>query len=112
MPAGESDRNQQRWILCRYTHGGCGFSGWAASRACRTKFSPRSLGGTAELAWPAAMGISFLMYSPLGGLGHSADPCAHDRELNRIADRRGISPQVAALAWELSLGDHVIAIPG
>jgi diketogulonate reductase-like aldo/keto reductase len=58
------------------------------------------------------LGISFLMYSPLGGLGHSAKSRAQHPELNLIADRHGVSPQVATLAWELSLGDHVIAIPG
>ncbi len=78
----------------------------------QNEFSPRAAGGTAELALCGAMGISFLMYSPLGGLGQSADLRAQHPELNRIAARRGISPQVATLAWELSVGDHIIAIPG
>jgi aryl-alcohol dehydrogenase-like predicted oxidoreductase len=78
----------------------------------QNEFSPRVAGGTAELALCGAMGISFLMYSPLGGLGQSAALRTQHPELNRIADRHGVSPQVATLAWELSLGDHVIAIPG
>ena len=29
-----------------------------------------------------------------------------------VARARGVSPQQVTLAWELSLGDHVIPIPG
>ena len=32
--------------------------------------------------------------------------------LAEVADAHGVSPQVVTLAWELSLGDHVVPIPG
>lgn len=55
--------------------------------------------------------ISFLPWSPLGGVGNA-------RQLSRLAPfvqaaaRHGVSVQQTALAWLLSLGPRVVPIPG
>ena len=66
----------------------------------------------AELELCAQEGIAFVPFSPLGG--GSAVQRLEQRfsSIQRAAVRMGISPQRVTLAWELSLGDHVIPIPG
>ena len=58
-------------------------------------------------------GIAFLPWSPLGGTGGGGRKVG-DRfaAFGEIAADHGVSPQQVVLAWELSLGDHVIPIPG
>ena len=66
-----------------------------------------------EMELCAALGITFVAYAPFGGLSGSARSL--DRRfpaIRRAAGELGISPQRVTLAWELSLGDHVIPIPG
>ena len=58
------------------------------------------------------LGIAFLAYSPLGGIANAADVGTKHRPFQQVADARGISPQQAVLAWELSVADVVIPIPG
>jgi aryl-alcohol dehydrogenase-like predicted oxidoreductase len=56
-------------------------------------------------------GISYVAYSPVGGhFGHRR--LAKHATLARIAAKHGASPYVIALAWLLSLGPHVLPIPG
>lgn len=79
----------------------------------QNEFSPRFRSSRDELEHCGELGIAFLPWSPLGGTGsHSKEigqafPAFHD-----IGAERGVSPQQVVLAWELSLGAHVIPIPG
>lgn len=56
--------------------------------------------------------VTFIAYSPLGGLGAPARAIAERPVLADVADELGVSPHRVALAWLLHLGDHVVAIPG
>lgn len=57
------------------------------------------------------LGIAFLPWSPLGGIGAAKD-AGEDGELSKLAQEWGVSPQRAALAWLLEKGERVIPIPG
>lgn len=59
----------------------------------------------------AEHGVTFIAHSPLGG-HRRATPLDRTAALRVVAERDGISAQRAALAWLLSLGPGVIAIPG
>jgi aryl-alcohol dehydrogenase-like predicted oxidoreductase len=79
----------------------------------QNEFSPRFRSSRDELEFCGTHGIAFLPWSPLGGTG------AHSKEVGRaypafheIGLAHGVSPQQVVLAWELSLGEHVIPIPG
>ncbi|MFC0394860.1 aldo/keto reductase [Paenibacillus mendelii] len=57
------------------------------------------------------LGIAFLPYSPLNGMGKAGQIGENDL-LSRVAAEHGISPQQAALAWLLQLSPVMIPIPG
>ncbi|GAA2099090.1 aldo/keto reductase [Microlunatus panaciterrae] len=79
----------------------------------QNEFSPRFRSSQDELELCGKHGVAFLPWSPLGGTGSAAkeigDRYAAFAEIGRD---HGVSPQQVVLAWELSLGDHVIPIPG
>lgn len=58
-----------------------------------------------------ALGIAFLPYSPLNGMGR-AGKIGENRTLAGIAAAHGASPQQVALAWLLQLSPVVLPIPG
>jgi aryl-alcohol dehydrogenase-like predicted oxidoreductase len=82
--------------------------------ACvQNEFSPRRPVSYEELTYCGERGIAFLPWSPLGGTGGGAAAVGQRFEVfARIGADHGVSPQQVVLAWELSLGDHVIPIPG
>lgn len=82
--------------------------------AVQNEFSPRfHHTSKPELDHCAEHGVAFLPWSPLGGThGAAKHVGAKFPVIGRIASERGVSPQQVTLAWELSLGDHVIPIPG
>ncbi len=52
-------------------------------------------------------------WSPLGGTGGGAREVGQRFSVfAEIGNSHGVSPQQVVLAWELSLSDHVIPIPG
>jgi aryl-alcohol dehydrogenase-like predicted oxidoreductase len=57
------------------------------------------------------LGIAFLPYSPLNGMGQ-AGRIGDNMTLSRIAQAHQASPQQVALAWLLQLSDNIIPIPG
>lgn len=59
----------------------------------------------------ARHGIGFIAYSPVGG-GRLNRKIPGHPTLEPIAQRHGISPHAAALAWVLAQGPTVIPIPG
>jgi aryl-alcohol dehydrogenase-like predicted oxidoreductase len=86
--------------------------GSAGLASVQNVFSPKAQDGRAVLDLCGFLGIAFLAYSPLGGVGGVRRLDAEHPGLAEIARRRGVSAQQIALAWELSLGSHVIPIPG
>lgn len=79
----------------------------------QNEFSPRHPGSIDELRYCSENAIAFLPWSPLGGTGGGARNVG-DRfgVFAEVARAHDVSPQRVVLAWELSLGDTVIPIPG
>ncbi|TIC84897.1 aldo/keto reductase [Nocardioides sp. GY 10113] len=78
----------------------------------QNQFSPKFRSSRPEIDVCAELGLAFLPWSPLGGLGDAKDLAAHHPAFARVADDRGVSPQQVALAWELAQSPVVIPIPG
>jgi diketogulonate reductase-like aldo/keto reductase len=79
----------------------------------QNEFSPRFRCSTDELEFCGEHQIAFLPWSPLGGTGGGAREVGERfAAFGEIAAAHGVSPQQVVLAWELSLGEHVIPIPG
>jgi aryl-alcohol dehydrogenase-like predicted oxidoreductase len=79
----------------------------------QNEFSPRFRSSQDELEFCDEHGIAFLPWSPLGGTGGGAREVGNKfAAFAEIAADHGVSPQQVVLAWELSLSEHVIPIPG
>jgi aryl-alcohol dehydrogenase-like predicted oxidoreductase len=78
----------------------------------QNQFSPAFRSSEAELRHAADLGIAFLPWSPLGGIGRAGDLGAEHSAVQEIADAHGVSPQQVTLAWMLALAPVVIPIPG
>jgi aryl-alcohol dehydrogenase-like predicted oxidoreductase len=78
----------------------------------QNQFSPAFRSSLGELRACADLGIAFLPYSPLGGIGNAGGLGGSNPAFQEVADAHGVSPQQVALAWELSLAPVVIPIPG
>ena len=80
----------------------------------QNEFSPKFRSSENELEFCGQHGVAFLPWSPLGGTGGGGGRDVGDRfaALREIGEAHGVSPQQVVLAWELSLGDHVLPIPG
>jgi len=78
----------------------------------QNQFSPTFPSSRAELDHCAELGIAFLPWSPLGGIGRTASVGESHPAFRRIADEREVSLQQVILAWELALAPVVIPIPG
>ncbi len=78
----------------------------------QNQFSPAFRSSQGELEHCAGLGIAFLPWSPLGGISNAGELGANHAAFAEVADAHGVSPQQVALAWELSLADVVIPIPG
>jgi aryl-alcohol dehydrogenase-like predicted oxidoreductase len=78
----------------------------------QNQFSPAFRSSEPELRLCDELGIAFLPYSPLGGIGRAGalgDKFAPFAEVARAHD---VSPQRVALAWMLAKSPHVVPIPG
>jgi aryl-alcohol dehydrogenase-like predicted oxidoreductase len=75
----------------------------------QNQYSPTFRSSEPELALCAEMGIAFLPWSPLGGIGSAA---RMGGAFARVAAERGVSPQRVCLAWMLAKSPVVIPIPG
>jgi aryl-alcohol dehydrogenase-like predicted oxidoreductase len=78
----------------------------------QNQYSPQFRSSEPELALCDELGIAFLPWSPLGGIGSAGRLGARFREFSRIAAERGVSPQRVCLAWMLAKSPVVIPIPG
>lgn len=78
----------------------------------QNQFSPAFRSSQPELELCDELGIGFLPWSPLGGIGKAGELGRQFEKFARIGEAHGVSPQQVALAWELSLSPQVIPIPG
>ena len=78
----------------------------------QNQFSPAFRSSEPELRLCAEMGIAFLPWSPLGGIGTAAELGSSHTALAEVAAERGVSPQRVTLAWMLALSPVVVPIPG
>ena len=80
--------------------------------AVQNELSPRFRSSLPELELCTELGIAFLPWSPLGGMGKASDLGAEHAAFGEIAQARGVSPQQVCLAWLLALSPVCIPIPG
>jgi aryl-alcohol dehydrogenase-like predicted oxidoreductase len=75
----------------------------------QNQYSPRFRSSEPEIDVCEELGLAFLPWSPLGGIGRTGELRDAFAE---IAAARGVSPQRVCLAWELARSPVVIPIPG
>ncbi len=78
----------------------------------QNQFSPGYRSSAPEIAVCEELGLAFLPWSPLGGLGSAKGLADEHPAFAAVARARGVSPQQVALAWELAQSPVVIPIPG
>lgn len=78
----------------------------------QNQFSPKFRSSKPEIDACAELGLAFLPWSPLGGLGDAKELAEQHPAFAKIAEARGVSAQQVALAWELAQAPVVIPIPG
>ncbi len=78
----------------------------------QNQFSPAFRSSRPEIDVCAELGLAFLPWSPLGGLGSAKELAGKHPAFAAVADELGVSAQQVALAWELAQSDVVIPIPG
>ena len=78
----------------------------------QNQFSPAFRSSEDELAYCAELGIAFLPWSPLGGIGRAARLGTRHAAFGQVAEAHGVSPQQVTLAWMLAKAPVVIPIPG
>jgi diketogulonate reductase-like aldo/keto reductase len=78
----------------------------------QNQFSPVFRSSERELEHCEVLGVAFLAWSPLGGIGRS-DRIERDfPAFAAVAEEVGGTPQQVTLAWMLAKGERVIPIPG
>ncbi len=78
----------------------------------QNEFSPRFRSSEGELRHCEELGIAFIPWSPLGGIGRSDRIEQTHPAFAEVAAEVGASPQQVTLAWMLAKGSRVIPIPG
>jgi aryl-alcohol dehydrogenase-like predicted oxidoreductase len=78
----------------------------------QNQFSPAHRGSEAELSHCAGLGIAFLPWSPLGGIGRAGDLGTKHTVFAAVAAAHDVSPQRVTLAWMLAKAPVVVPIPG
>ena len=80
--------------------------------AVQNQFSPAFRSSEPELELCAELGLAFLAWSPLGGMSKAADLGNSWQAFTEVARKHDVSPQQVCLAWELSLSEAMVPIPG
>lgn len=80
--------------------------------AVQNELSPAFRSSLPELDLCTELGIAFLPWSPLGGMGSAASLGAEHAVFGEVARARGVSPHQVCLAWLLALSPVMIPIPG
>ena len=78
----------------------------------QNQYSPSFRSSEPEIDVCDELGLAFLPWSPLGGMGGAAGLGQDFAAFGEVAEKHGVSPQQVALAWELARSDNVIPIPG
>ena len=78
----------------------------------QNQFSPAFRSSRPEIDVCEELGLAFLPWSPLGGLGDAKDLAEKYPAFAEVARDHGVSAQQVALAWELAQSPVVIPIPG
>jgi aryl-alcohol dehydrogenase-like predicted oxidoreductase len=78
----------------------------------QNEFSPRFRSSEGELEHCESLGIAFIPWSPLGGIGKADRIQETHPAIAQVAAETGASPQQVTLAWMLAKGSRVIPIPG
>jgi aryl-alcohol dehydrogenase-like predicted oxidoreductase len=78
----------------------------------QNQFSAEFRSSEDELRRCAELGIAFLPWSPLGGIGKAGSLGERFGAYDQVARAHGVSPQQIALAWQLAKAPVVIPIPG
>jgi aryl-alcohol dehydrogenase-like predicted oxidoreductase len=78
----------------------------------QNEFSPRFRSSENELEHCEGLGIAFIPWSPMGGIGRSDRIEGNFPAFADVAKEVGASPQQVTLAWMLAKGSRVIPIPG
>jgi len=80
--------------------------------AVQNQYSPAHRVTQDTLDLCAKLGIAFLPWSPLGGIGRAKQLGDAYTAFDKVAQAHGVSLQQVALAWELAKAPVVIPIPG
>ncbi len=78
----------------------------------QNQYSPAFRSSEGELELCGRLGLAFLPWSPLGGMGGAAGLGDEHAVFAEVAAAHDVSPQQVCLAWLLARGEHVIPIPG
>ena len=78
----------------------------------QNEFSPRFRSSENELEHCQKIGVAFIPWSPLGGIGHTDRMEKAYPAFTEVAEEIGATPQQVTLAWMLGKGSRVIPIPG
>ena len=78
----------------------------------QNQYSPKFRSSEEELALCGELGVAFLPWSPLGGMGRAGKLGERFAPFAEVAEEHGVSAQQVALAWELAKSPVVVPIPG
>lgn len=78
----------------------------------QNQYSPAFRSSRPEIDVCDELGLAFLPWSPLGGLGDAKELATKHPAFAQVAEAHGVSAQQVALAWELAQSPVVIPIPG
>lgn len=78
----------------------------------QNQFSPAFRSSEPELQLCAELGITFLTWSPLGGISAAGELGSRFAAFAEVAQVHGVSPQQVCLAWILAKSAGTIPIPG
>jgi aryl-alcohol dehydrogenase-like predicted oxidoreductase len=78
----------------------------------QNEFSPRFRSSEGELEHCEKIGVAFIPWSPLGGIGRSNRIEGHFPAFAEVGAEVGATPQQVTLAWLLAKASRVIPIPG
>jgi aryl-alcohol dehydrogenase-like predicted oxidoreductase len=102
--AGISNADEEQIRTARDVLGG-------ALVSVQNQYAPNFRSSEGELRLCAELGLAFLPWSPLGGIGR-AGRIAQQADFAAVAGAHGVSPQQVCLAWMLAKSPTVIPIPG
>jgi aryl-alcohol dehydrogenase-like predicted oxidoreductase len=78
----------------------------------QNQYSPAFRSSESELRLCDELGLAFLPWSPLGGIGSASGLGTRFAAFAQVAGDHGVSPQQVCLAWMLAKSPVVIPIPG